>query len=246
MEQVAVFFQQFDVYGYSFFLLLGIFSALLFLFLRLSKQHGKFQAYMFIVALFFATIIGGQLFSELRSFYNGGSFSLIRLITFKSGFMFHSTLFFLIITALLISKYFKWNILETFDSLSIAIILASAISRLGCFCRGCCAGKLTDLPVGISIRGDNQKHHPTQIYSFVLELIILLLLLHLAKKKKLSGEIFLHFVWLYGIYRFLIEFIRTNPIFLFGLTHAQIFSIISIPIALSIVIFFRFYKTSKP
>jgi phosphatidylserine decarboxylase len=73
---------------------------------------------------------------------------------------------------------------------------------------------------------------------FFSELVILVILIRLQKQRKYDGQTFWLGVFLYSIYRFLIEFYRTNPVFLYGLTHAQFFSIIT----LSISGFYLYFK----
>ena len=68
-----------------------------------------------------------------------------------------------------------------------------------------------------------------------LELFICLLLIQINKKKKYDGQTFWVAVLLYSIYRFFIEFFRTNPFFLLGLTHAQVFSLLTLFLAWAVL-----------
>ena len=75
---------------------------------------------------------------------------------------------------------------------------------------------------------DNTLCHPTPVYEFILALIILAILWKYRKKFTLDGKLFCLFLVLTGISRFFVEFIRLNPRIMFGLSEAQLISIIMI------------------
>jgi phosphatidylglycerol:prolipoprotein diacylglycerol transferase len=74
--------------------------------------------------------------------------------------------------------------------------------------------------------------HPTPIYEFIIWLAIAAFLWRLGKQSLLgtrsSGEVFCGYLVLTGVARFLVEFIRINPPFFFGLSNAQTASLLSI------------------
>ncbi|HED06394.1 MAG TPA: prolipoprotein diacylglyceryl transferase [Ignavibacteria bacterium] len=74
--------------------------------------------------------------------------------------------------------------------------------------------------------------HPTPIYEFLACLIIFFILWKLRKKDWADGKLFMVFLLFAGIERFTVEFIRLNPKLLFGLTEAQLISIVLIMIGL--------------
>lgn len=93
------------------------------------------------------------------------------------------------------------NLMKLLDALSPAAVLGYAIGRIGCYLNGCC--------YGITLFGIEQ---PTQLYSSLAGLIILVILVLYYDKKKYDGHIFLIALFLYSIYRFFIEFIRYSPV----------------------------------
>jgi phosphatidylglycerol:prolipoprotein diacylglycerol transferase len=70
--------------------------------------------------------------------------------------------------------------------------------------------------------------HPTPIYEFILCTGIFFLLWHLRKKDWVDGKLFMAYLVLAGIERLSVEFLRLNPHLLFGLSEAQLISIILI------------------
>jgi phosphatidylglycerol:prolipoprotein diacylglycerol transferase len=74
--------------------------------------------------------------------------------------------------------------------------------------------------------------HPTPIYEFLAWVIIAAFLWRMGKKAPAgtgsSGGIFGAYLLLTGIARFLVEYIRINPKVFYGMTNAQVVSILSI------------------
>ncbi len=73
---------------------------------------------------------------------------------------------------------------------------------------------------------DNTPLHPAPIYEFILAVIIFFVLWKLRKKDWADGKLFMSYLMLAGLERFSIEFIRLNPRLLFGLSEAQLISVI--------------------
>jgi len=67
--------------------------------------------------------------------------------------------------------------------------------------------------------------HPTPVYEFLAMLIIFFILWRLRKKDWPDGKLFMVYLVLAGIERFLVEFIRINPRLIFGFSEAQLISI---------------------
>jgi phosphatidylglycerol:prolipoprotein diacylglycerol transferase len=92
--------------------------------------------------------------------------------------------------------------------------------RIGCFLAGCCYGVATSLPWGVDF-GDGVLRHPTQLYEalFVLGLFVYA---QVMKDRYEPGRLFRVFMITYFVWRFLIEFIRVNPVWVMGLTYYQV------------------------
>ncbi len=138
----------------------------------------------------------------------------------------------------------KLKFWEITDIVAPSIPLAQAIGRIGCFLRGCCYGIETTLPWGIQHL--DQIRHPTQVYSSIALFLIFIFLSKQKYKKNFNGALFLTYIIIYSVFRFFIEFIRADPRILFGLTGAQIVSIILFVISLSLFLKFRkLFKTKN-
>lgn len=87
---------------------------------------------------------------------------------------------------------------------------------------------------------DNTLCHPTPVYEFILGLIIFYILWRYRKIFMIDGYLFFLYLILSGLSRLMIEFIRINPRILFGLSEAQLISIVCI-----IIGFYFFYKPPR-
>ncbi|CUS96933.1 prolipoprotein diacylglyceryl transferase [Candidatus Kryptobacter tengchongensis] len=70
------------------------------------------------------------------------------------------------------------------------------------------------------------KLHPTPIYEFLIMVLIFTFLWIYRKRIKYSGELFGIYLIFSSMERFFIEFIRINPPLIFGLSEAQLISIV--------------------
>ena len=177
---------------------------------------------------------------------------------FGSGLVFLGGLIggMLTVTYYIKSNNLKWLVVA--DWVAPYLILGHAIGRIGCFLVGDCYGKPTDLPWKCSfVNGlppttynsfkfnypnifNNENFqsiykyndiiyvHPTQIYEFLIYIIIFFYLIIIRSKNRINGFIMFEYLFLAGISRFIIEFLRLNPKYIFGLTGAQIISLIMI------------------
>ena len=94
---------------------------------------------------------------------------------------------------------------EVADFFAPIISLGHALGRISCLVAGCCFGKMTNLPWAINSR------HPTQIYLSIWEFAILALLLYLSHRRKLiTGQLFLAWIFLHCLGRFWTEFLRDD------------------------------------
>jgi prolipoprotein diacylglyceryltransferase len=119
---------------------------------------------------------------------------------------------------------------RTGDAAALALALAIAIGRVGCFLTGLddkTYGVATALPWGVDF-GDGVLRHPTQLYE-TLYLIVAGLIIQLLPSKR-EGDKFRWFIVAYFGFRFLVEFIKpTNkPI---GLSAIQVACVVGVAVA---------------
>jgi phosphatidylglycerol---prolipoprotein diacylglyceryl transferase len=131
----------------------------------------------------------------------------------------------------------KLRMWEFLDACSPAASIGYGIGRVGCFLSGDGDyGKPTSLPWGMSfpngIVPTTERVHPTPLYELIVWCAIGWLLWRLGvnalKKPRPMGEIFCYYLILTGIARFLVEIIRINPPWIWGLSNAQVASVVSV------------------
>lgn len=180
---------------------------------------------MAIVTGYLVQMIGGEILPVLYLHLRDGGWPRLYYSNSYAGRFFHSVYLSIFVYVLFISKKLKWPLWPVLDRFMIAAMLMSGIGRIGCFLQGCCGGKPSNLPWCIRFPSSTEYVHPTQLYMMATEIFLFALLFFVQKKQKYAGFTFWLGVFLYCIYRFLIEYLRVNPIAYFGLTHAQIFSL---------------------
>ncbi len=106
-------------------------------------------------------------------------------------------------------KIFPWTLA---DLVAPFIALGYAIVRIGCLLNGCCYGKISALPWAIQCAaGDAALRHPTQLYSMAGSLLLFAILWANRNHRQFPGFLFLLYVGLYSILRFVVEFFRVGP-----------------------------------
>ena len=125
------------------------------------------------------------------------------------------------------------NVGDMADLMAVSFPIGYGIGRIGCFLNGCCYGDQCDYPWAVKFQWDDgvvRASHPAQLYSVFAAVVMYLLLLPLERGRKFRGQIMFAFLTLYGIYRFLVEFVRVgatgSKTAFAGLTQAQIASLL--------------------
>lgn len=131
----------------------------------------------------------------------------------------------------------KLPVWKFLDACSPAASFGYAIGRIGCFLSGDGDyGKPTSLPWGMSFPNGvvptTERVHPAPLYELLIWSAIGWLLWRLGarflKNPGRVGQIFCYYLVLTGVSRFIVEIIRINPPWIFGLSNAQVASVASV------------------
>jgi phosphatidylglycerol:prolipoprotein diacylglycerol transferase len=175
------------------------------------------------------------------------------LAVWQGGLSFHGGLAFAMIAGYVYTRVAKLSYWRCGDLMAPSIAIGYAFTRIGCFLNGCCYGRPTSLPWGIRFRDEatgslTPPSHPTQIYAFLANLLIFWLLIRLERQNRKPGFVFVSYLGLYSIYRFLVEFLRkgvsAEP-WAFGLTQAQGVSV-AVGVLSAILLATVYRRTAKP
>ena len=128
----------------------------------------------------------------------------------------------------------KW--LEVADLVAPFLALGHGIGRIGCFLVGDDYGTPCNLPWACTfpkgLPPTDIPVHPTQIYEMTAYFSVFIYLRYKKRNQNFTGELMFEYLFLVGIFRFMIEFIRNNPQYLIGLTGAQYISILMMLVAM--------------
>ena len=151
---------------------------------------------------------------------------------------------FLILYALF-RKKLKNRLLDCISMLPCCILIAHGFGRIGCFFAGCCYGKETDCFLGVKFPNLPKPVHPTQLYEAAFLFLMFGLCSYLLLKKKFRHNMSVYLVS-YGLFRFLIEFIRDDHrgALVGGISPSQFWSLLMIAAGIG-VYFFTEYLWKK-
>lgn len=102
------------------------------------------------------------------------------------------------------------SLLEITDFIAPAVPIGLGLGRIGNFLNGELWGRTTDLPWGMVFpyAGDEARH-PSQLYEGLLEGVLLFVILYFfSQKRRGLGAISGLFALGYGVFRFIVEFVR--------------------------------------
>lgn len=166
-----------------------------------------------IVAMAWGIIIGARLFYVL--FYGDGYYFANPLKIFalnEGGMSFHGGLVGAIVGGSLMCRSCRLSVPTVCDLGVIGAPLGLFFGRCANFVNGELWGKPTDLPWGVVFEtGGNVTRHPSQLYEAILEgLVIFCVLWMMSRRRPVrpQGTFMGTFLVLYGVFRFLIEFVR--------------------------------------
>lgn len=169
----------------------------------------------------------------------------------SEGFVVYGGIIAGVLAAILYCRRKNLAFLEYFDLLAPSISLAQGFGRIGCFLAGCCYGRETDSFLGVtfpegSFAPAGVKLLPTQLFSSAGDFLIMFVLLVYSKRSKQKGNVGALYLVLYGIGRFLIEFLRSDDRGTVGSLSTSQFISIGI-VAIALLMFFRhkIFKTKE-
>lgn len=202
------------VHWYGIMYLVGFAIAWLLALHRAKKSNGEWTKDEVADIIFYGAlgvIIGGRIGYVL--FYDFGQFLANPLFLFKvwqGGMSFHGG----VLGVMVAMGVFAWRKKKAyFDVTDFLVPLAPiglGCGRIGNFINGELYGRISHVPWAMVFpKGGPYPRHPSQIYEFLLEGVLLFLILwFFTKKKKPRMAASGLFVLGYGVFRFFVEFFR--------------------------------------
>jgi len=247
-DPVAIHLGSFGIHWYGLMYLVGFLS-----FLALGKwqiNHRSWHRWtvsMLDDALFFGAlgvIIGGRLGYVL--FYQFDYFAQHPaeiLAVWQGGMSFHGGFLGVLTAMWFFSRKYHIGWLKIMDFVAPLVPIGLGAGRMGNFINGELWGRVTNADFGMVFpRVDNLLRHPSQLYEFALEGVLLFLILWIySSKPRATGSISALFLIGYGSFRFLAEYTREPDDYLgllsMGLSMGQW---LSLPMIITGVVMFIF------
>lgn len=187
-----------------------------------------------IIGIVFGVIVGARLFYVL--FYGAGYYLAHPLEVFalnQGGMSFHGGLVGAVVGGSIVCRKYQISIPTVCDLGVIGAPWGLFFGRCANFVNGELWGKQTDLPWGVMFEtGGAVYRHPSQLYEAVLEGLVIFAVLWLLSRRRPArpqGTFMGAFLVLYGVFRFLVEFVRVPDAqlgYLFGpITMGQLLSL---------------------
>ena len=209
-----------------------------------------------VFCVIFGVILGGRLGYVLV--YGDGYYLQHpeKILAFNEGGMsFHGGLVGVIIGGIIAAKITKIPFLTLADMGVVGVPIGLFFGRCANFINGELWGAPTDLPWGVVFGGaaGMMPRHPSQLYEALIEGVVLFIILFALSRKtpaRPRGTFFGTFLLLYGLFRFMIEFIRQPDAqigYLLGTNWFTMGQALSIPLMVAGVVFLVYaWKTKKP
>lgn len=239
---------------YGLMYLLGFVASYLLVRFQLQKKK-KFQnldidgLYLYlIIGLILGARLGYILFYNLGYYLQNPS-QIISL--WEGGMSFHGGLIGTITAGWIFTRVHKIKFFELADIVIITAPIGLGLGRLGNFINGELYGRVTTVPWGMVFpSGGPLPRHPSQLYEFFLEGVVLFSILWFLKNKNFKpGTLTGLFLIFYGIFRIFLEFFREPDVqlgFVLGpFTMGQILSTLTILAGAAIIYFTSANPTLK-
>ena len=175
--------------------------------LALAKEDVADLIFTVAVGVILGGRIGYILFYNL-SYYLEHPMKLFAV--WEGGMSFHGGLAGAVLATLYFIRKHKVRFYPLADIGFLAAPVGLGLGRVGNFINGELYGRVTDLPWGVVFRGGGSlPRHPSQLYEALLEgPVMFLILFAISRKVNKDGVVVWAFIALYGLFRFLVEFVR--------------------------------------
>lgn len=227
--------------SYTLAALIGVFAAGFFAIIQYKKRTGDY--YPMLITLLLSSIgvgIGGTLLygitniSHWHFIFEADSFArfIAAVMYIFGGSVFYGGLIGGIIAGMITVRTKKYPARDITDCAAPAVALFHSFGRIGCFLGGCCYGVESDFGFiyhnSLIESANGVRRFPVQLLEAGFELVLFTVLWRLLKAKRLKGRLFLVYLLIYPIGRFILEFFRGDAYrgFIFGLSTSQFISVL--------------------
>ena len=241
----------FQVRWYGIIFVFGFFLAYLFLLnaIKTNKIKNLKREHLaeLILYLLIGVLIGSRamqvLYYEPRYYF---THPLEMFAIWRGGLSFHGGLLGAVLMGWIFCKKRKISFYQLADVLAVSASLALFFGRIGNFINAELYGKISNVPWCVRFPTAPGCRHPSQLYEAGKNLFNFFILGFILKrkftKKLRDGIVFWHFILLYGILRFSIEFFRYWNYYFLGLSKGQWLCLGMIAVAIPVLVRWKIRK----
>lgn len=243
-----------DIYWYAIIINLGIILGLIYVVYEAKKTNQNKDNYInFLLYALISAIVSARIYYVVFSweYYKNDLLSIFNIR--QGGIAIYGAIIGGLICSIIYTKVKKINFWLFVDTLSPGLVLGQAIGRWGNFFNREAHGGYTDnlfamrylkegwnfnVPEEAQVVIDGITYvqvHPTFLYESLFNISIFIFIFFYRRYKKFDGEIFILYLFLYGIGRFFIESLRIDQLQIgsSGIAISQVVSLVIIIFSIS-------------
>lgn len=238
----------FELRWYSLAIMVGVIAAV-FITQWESRRKGIPESEIFNLALWavISGLVGARLFHVIDqwSFYSANP-GLIWQFQ-RGGLAIWGGLAGGLAATIVFARVRRLPMLRLLDAMIPGVLAAQIIGRFGCIVNGDAYGGMANLPwsfiyvhpaalIPEYLKG--VPTHPYPLYEIIWNVFILAAVWRLRGKFKKDGLLFLSYLAVYGLGRFILTFVRQEVVWFWGLQEAQVIAIAIMIISLGLLFYF--------
>lgn len=217
------------------------------------KGFNKSEIYDAASWIALAGLLGARLFYVIDHWSDQFAAEPLRsLFIWEGGLVIWGAMIGGLLAILMLARRSHWNIPRLLDAFVPGLVLAQAIGRVACIITGDTVGPATSGPFGLAYTNPGAMvpqlgvyYTPMPVYELVGNLFIFALVWPLRTRKLSDGALFVIYLILYSLERFLLGYTSAFKTVIFGFNQSQL---ISLAVLMAMVLFFagRYILKSKP